>query len=1077
MKRKLMLFWTFLCMSIGLMMAQNSTVTGIVTSEEDGEPVVGASVSVVGTSRGTITDIDGKFSISNVPSSAKSLRVSFIGMETQDVDIKPGTIRVMLRSNAELLDEVMVVAFGTQKKSAFTGSATVVKSEDLEKKITTNVQDALVGTTPGLQMRGSTGTPGSSGSINIRGIASMQASTNPLIIVDGAPYDASLSNIPQSDIESVTVLKDAASAALYGARGAAGVILITTKSGKSQKAQISVDVKWGSNSRAVQDYETIKDPALYYETVYSQYYNYYFYEQGQSMAAANANANTTMLNHLVYNIYNVPDGEYLIGTNGRINPNATLGRTYEANGETYYLINDDWRDAAYKNALRQEYTVNVNGALGTQGSFYASLGYLDEDGIIDYSGFKRFTARFKADYQAKPWLKLGANVGYVNSTTESNPNLDGSTGANNLMYYASMVGPIYPIYVRVLDENGNPVIRTDANGNPQYDYGVASVSYPGLSRPFGTNGNPLGDNRYNEQTSKGQQLNGTFSADITLTDFLKFNATSTINWGHTNYSKYANMLYGSSAGVNGQIDKSQTDVFRQNHVQTLTYLDQFGKHNLNVMLGHEYYDTKTTYLYAYAQGLFTPDIPEISGAANPVSSDSYTTEYNVEGYFGSIQYNYDDKYFASASYRRDASSRFAKENRWGNFWSFGTAWLINKEEWFDVDWVDELKVKFSVGQQGNDGIDNWAYVDMYTLSAASDTQMAANFWRMGNPDITWETTTNYNVGLEFALFGNRLSGSIDYYNKKTTDLLFWLSIPESAGSRGYYGNIGDIRNSGVELSLQGTLIRTRNLEWTAQFNIAHNRDKILSLPASKIGDRGGYTDSNKWYRVGGSLYNYMLADYAGVNEHGEALYWVDASMVDANGTVNTDRPSKNRDYTTTNMNNASLYEQGSSMPDAFGGFSTTFSAYGFDVSASFDYQIGGHIYDYGYQSLMGNISTSGSASNAIHVDMLKAWTPNNTSSDIPRATYMDQYTTARSNRWLTNASYLNFQSFTVGYTLPKRWTSHLGVDKLRLYASGQNLCFWSARKGLDPRYSFGENTSISVYSPMRTIMGGIQLTF
>ena len=308
-------------------------------------------------------------------------------------------------------------------------------------------------------------------------------------------------------------------------------------------------------------------------------------------------------------------------------------------------------------------------------------------------------------------------------------------------------------------------------------------------------------------------------------------------------------------------------------------------------------------------------------------------------------------------------------------------------------------------------------------------------------------------------------------------MLFWLSIPESAGSRGYYGNIGDIRNSGVELSLQGTLVRTRNIEWTAQFNIAHNKDKILSLPASKIGDRGGYTDSNKWFRVGGSLYNYMLADYAGVNEHGEALYWVDASMVDANGTVNTDRPSTNRDYTTTNMNNASLYEQGSSMPDAFGGFSTTFSAYGFDVSASFDYQIGGHIYDYGYQSLMGNISGAGSASNAIHVDMLKAWTPNNTSSDIPRATYMDQYTTARSNRWLTNASYLNFQSFTVGYTLPKRWTSHLGVDKLRLYASGQNLCFWSARKGLDPRYSFGENTSISVYSPMRTIMGGIQLTF
>ncbi len=987
-------------------------------------------------------------------------------------------MRVVLKPSAEMLDEVMVVAFGTAKKSAFTGSATVVNSEELEKKITTNVSEALVGSTPGLQMRGTTGAPGTgTGSINIRGIASLSASTSPLIIVDGAPYDASLSNISQNDVESITVLKDAASAALYGARGAAGVILITTKKGKSQKAQVTVDMKWGSNSRAVQDYETIQDPAQFYEAVYSQYYNYYYYGQGQSIASANANANDAMLSDLVYNIYTVPDGEYLIGTDGRINPNATLGRTYTANGETYYLINDNMRDAAYHNALRQEYNVSVNGALDTRGSYYASLSYLDEDGIIDYSSYERFTARFKADYQAKSWLKLAGNVSFVNSTTKSNPNLDTSLGANNLMYFASYIGPIYPIYVRVLDENGNPVIRTDSYGNPQYDYGVASTSYPGLSRPFGSNGNPYGDNRYNDETTEGRQLNGTFSADVSFTDWLKFNATSTINWGHSNYSKYANMLYGSSSSVNGRIDKYQNDTFRQNHVQTLTYLDQFGKHNVNVMVGHEYYDTKTTYLYAYAQGLFSSDIQEINAAADPVSSNSYTTEYNVEGYFATGQYNYDEKYFASLSYRRDASSRFAVENRWGNFWSFGTGWLINKEDFFNVDWVDMLKVKFSVGQQGNDNIGNWAYVDLYTLTASSSTQMSASFYRIGNPDITWETTTNYNVGVEFSLFDNRLSGEIDYYNKKISDMLFWLSVPESAGSRGYYGNIGDIRNSGVEISLQGTPIRTSNFEWTLNFNIAHNKDRILSLPESKIAGLGGYQDSNKWYRVGGSLYNYMLADYAGVNEYGEALYWVDASQVSEDGTVDTSTPGKSRDYTTTNMNNASLYEQGSSLPKVFGGFGTTFSAYGVDLSLTFDYQIGGHIYDYNYQSLMGNITSSGSGFKALHVDVLKSWTPNNTSSNIPRSTYSDPYTTARSNRWLTNAGYLNFQSFTLGYTLPHRWSDSLGIEKLRIYASGQNLCFWSARKGLDPRYSYGETTTVSVYSPTRTVMGGIQLTF
>ena len=281
------------------------------------------------------------------------------------------------------------------------------------------------------------------------------------------------------------------------------------------------------------------------------------------------------------------------------------------------------------------------------------------------------------------------------------------------------------------------------------------------------------------------------------------------------------------------------------------------------MVGHEWYDTKTTYLYAYAQGVFSPAIPEINGAANKASSNSYTSEYNVEGFFANLQYNYDDRYFASASFRRDASSRFHKDNRWGNFWSVGGAWLINKEEWFNASWVDQLKIKASIGQQGNDNIGSWAYTDLYTLSPASDTQMSASFYRIGNPDITWETTTNLNIGVEFNLFKNRLTGSIDWYSKKTTDLLFWLSVPESAGSRGYYGNIGDIRNTGVELSLQGTVVKTRNLQWDLLFNISHNKDKILKLPESKTAELGGFTESSRWYKEGGALYNNFLRKYAG----------------------------------------------------------------------------------------------------------------------------------------------------------------------------------------------------------------------
>lgn len=1074
MNRKLMLLLACLFISIGMAMAQTSTVQGVVTSAEDGEPIIGASVLVVGTSLGQVTDVDGKFTISNVPTSAKTLRVSYIGMQSQDMEInRKGVMKIVLHMNAEVLDEVMVVAFGTQKKSSFTGSASVIGSDKLSKKIASNVTTALAGSTPGLQLRGTSGAPGAgNASIKIRGIASMYASTEPLVIVDGAPYSASLSNIPTEDIESVTVLKDAASAALYGARGGAGVIIVTTKKGKTQEAQVNVDMKWGVNSRSVQDYETITDPAKYYETIYQQYYNYSYYEMGKDASAANAYANKTMLDHLQYNIYTVPEGEMLIGQDGLLNPRATLGRSYKYGDETYYLINDNWRDVAYSNSLRQEYNVSINGSLNNKGSYYMSLGYLNDEGVIMNSGFDRVTARVKADYQAKKWLKVGANVGYVNSVTESVPNMSTGGGSSNLMYYTSSIAPIYPIYVRTLDANGNPQIRRDEYGNEQYDYGVAGTNYPGLRRAFMATGNPLSDLRYNKRESKGSQLNGSFFAELNLLDCLKFNATSTINWGHTNYSMFENMYYGAKAAAGGQIDKSQTDSFRQNHTQTVTYFDEFGKNSINVMLGHEYYYTKQTYLYGQGQGLFTPEIPEIDAAGKKMpNSSSYTSEYNVEGYFGNVQYNYDERYFASASYRRDASSRFAKENRWGNFWSVGAAWLINKESFFNASWVDQLKLKISIGQQGNDNIGNFSYIDLYSLTQA-DGKMAASFAQVGNPDITWETTTNFNVGVEFNLFNNRLNGTIDYYNKKTTDLLFWLSIPESAGSRGYYGNIGDIRNQGVELMLEGSVIRTDDIDWSLQFNISHNNDKILKLPESKIAQLGGFNSGFKWYKEGGHLYNWALPKYAGPDEHGQATYWLDDALEGK-----TNRPGKNYDRVTTDPNVATLYEQGNCLPDVFGGFGTTLTAYGFDMSLMFDYQIGGKLYDYAYAGLMGNISSANSAGSAIHVDALKAWTPNNTQSNLPRMQYMDQFTTARSDRFLTDASYLNFQSFSVGYTFPKKLLKSLGLSKLRVYASGENLCFWSARKGLDPRYSYSETASMNVYSPVRTIMGGLQVTF
>lgn len=996
-------------------------------------------------------------------------------MQPQEVAIKP-MVKVIMKANTEMLDEVMVVAFGTAKKSAFTGSAAVVGTEELSKRITTNVSDALVGSVAGLQMRGGSGAPGSgSGKINIRGIASMYASTDPLIIVDGAPYTANLSNIPQSDIESISVLKDAASAALYGSRGAAGVIIITTKKGKTQDAVVNVDMKWGVNTRAVQDYDVITDPGEYYEAYYSQLYNYSFYGQGNSAAAANTWANQKLINDLKYNVYTVPEGQMLIGANGKLNPSATLGRKYTYNGETYYMQPDDWTDLAYKSALRQEYNISANGG-SERSSYYASIGYLNEDGIIENSSYDRVSARIKADYQAKKWLKLSANVGYIHSNQESNPNMSTSATNSNLMYYTSSIAPIYPAFVRVVDEAGNIVIKKDEYGHEAYDYGNSDY---GVGRPFLSPGNPLGANKYNQIKTIGDQLNGTFMADVNITDFLKANVTSTIILGQTNYSDYENPFYGPKAGVNGEINKQSTTGFRTNNIQSLTYFQDFGSHSVNVMVGHEYYKATTKFLSATAQGGFSPDIPEINAFSKKANSSSYTTVYNVEGYFGSAQYNYAEKYFVSGSYRRDASSYFAKDNRWGNFWSVGGAWIMSKENFMaeTSSWLDMLKLKASIGQQGNDNIGNWAYTDLYSLSPVDDATMSPSFYRIGNPDITWETTTNINVGVEFSLWKGRLSGNVDFYTKKTTDLLFWLSVPESAGSRGYYGNLGDIRNMGVELALTGSIIRTRDIDWSVSANLSHNQAKILTLPESKTAGNGGFAETNStdiaqnWYEVGGPLYNAFCVEYAGVNEKGEATYWVDETLKGV-----TSRPGKEHSYTTTNPNEASKYAQGSVLPKLFGGFNTSLRIYDFDLSASFDYQLGGKMADNRYASLMSPSETGANAGSNFHKDYIKAWSPNNTSSDIPRWQYGDRYSVfGNSDRFLTSASYLNFQSFTVGYTLPKKLIKN--VAKIRVYAAGENLCFWSARKGFDPRFSYEGNNSISSYSPVRNISGGIQLTF
>ena len=987
-------------------------------------------------------------------------------METVKVPVKP-SVKVFLKSNTELLDEVMVVAYGTAKKSAFTGSATVVGSEEIGKIQSSNVANALTGKVAGVQLNTSSGQPGTTKpSIRVRGISSINAGNEPLIILDGAPYDGDLNNISSQDIESMTVLKDAASNALYGARGANGVIIITTKKGTSGQARVTVDAKWGSNSRASQDYNFIKSPAQYYEMYYGALKSYFMNEQGMTEAAAHVSANTNMLSSgdygLGYNVYTIPQGQYLIGTNGKLNPNATLGNVVSYNGQEYTVMPDNWLDEAYSHGLRQEYNVSVSAGTD-KSSFYASISYLNNEGITANSDYERLTGRLKADYQVKEWLKFGANMSYTHFDANSLGEDGSSNSSGNIFAYATQIAPIYPLYVR--DGQGN--IMKDSNGITVYDFGNNNA---GMSRPFLSGGNAYAANLLDTNNAEGNAMTATGFAEVRFLKDFKFTWTSGVAINEARSTSFTNPYYGQYASSNGIPSKAHTRNLSYNHQQLLNWKRSFGSNNLEIMLGHESYRSKYYYLYASKSNVFDPNNTELAGAITENGSDSYVTDYNTEGYFGRAQYDFAEKYFLSGSYRRDASSRFHPDNRWGNFWSAGAAWIISKEDFFDVDWVDMLKIKASYGSQGNDNIGNYLYVNTYEIVNAGGSP-AANPSTMGNKDITWETNGNFNAGFDFELFKGRLSGTVEYFFRKTSDMLFSFPLPPSFGYTSYYANVGDMTNQGIEAEFNATAIKTNDFTWDINLNLTHYKNKISYLPEERktmvVDGVPGYSSGNYYYGEGEPLFTYRIKKYAGVSEDGQAMYY--KNVKDEAGNVIGQEA-------TTKYDEADYYLCGSALPDVYGGFGTSLSYKGFDLSADFTYQIGGLVYDSDYASLMAPPTASSKGTN-FHADLLNAWTPENTSSNIPRFQFGDNYATASSDRFLTKASYLSLQNLNFGYTLPANVTRNVGIEKVRVYLTADNVWVWSKRQGLDPRQSISGSVTNSYYAPMRTISGGITLTF
>lgn len=1063
MEKRLTMILACLFLSLGMALAQTA-VTGTVVSQEDGQPIIGATVRVVGASAGAVTDADGKFSIS-MPAGHNKLKVTYVGMVDQDVTVKGNSVRVVLVPDQTNLDEVMVVAYGTAKKSAFTGSAAVVKSDDIAKISSSNAMSALSGKVSGVQINSATGAPGQeSFSIRIRGISSINAGNDPLIIVDGAPYNGDINNLNQNDIASMTVLKDAASAALYGARGANGVVIITTKNGREGTSSITVDAKWGANTRGVEFYNTVESPAGYYEAYYQSLKNYRT-SLGDDAATAHRWALNNMFSggyDLGYNVYTVPEGQDFIGPNGKLNPNATLGRVINVNGTEYLLYPDSWRDAAYQTGVRQEYNVTATGS-NDKGSFYGSAGYLKNEGISIGSDYERFTGRLKADYQLRSWLKLSGNFNYAHYKANSLADDGGSTVGN--VFMVKNMAPIYPLYIR--DAAGN-ILQDSKTGLAMYDWGDGTVT--GLTRPTMTGSNPIFANYFDKNQNEGNSLDATGTAEIRFLEDFKFTSANTVMLDETRFTYTNNPYYGQFAANNGSVQKAHVRTWAYNYQQLLNWHHLFDKHDVEVMLGHEYYRTRYYYLTASKNNMFSVFNDELAGAVNTGTMNSYTTDYNVEGWFGRVQYNYDNKYFGSLSYRRDASSRFHPDHRWGNFWSLGGAWIISKEKWFNAPWVDELKFKASYGEQGNDNIGSYLYTDTYSIVPSGDGAGVKPSSTKGNETITWEKNGNFNTGFEFSFFRGRLAGSIEYFYRRTNDMLAFFALPASSGWSGYYDNVGNMQNMGAEVELDGTLIRTKDFEWGLNLNFTAYKNEITSIAdknkTQTVEGSEGYASGSYFYGEGESLYTFYMPKYAGVDENGKSMFYKD--KLDENGNI------IGRETTTT-PGEATYYLCGTALPWAYGGFGTRFSYKGFDLAVDFNYQLGGQIYDSDYAGMMG-ITSSGRGS-AIHADLLNSWTEENPNTNIPKLIIDDTSTTTTSDRFLIGASYLSLQNLNFGYTFPTKMTSKVGIGKLRVYLTATNLWLWSKRQGLDPRQSITGGASSAYYSAMRTISGGISVTF
>lgn len=972
--------------------AQGIAVKGTVTDASTGETIIGAAVQLQGsTDVYTMTDELGNFSLT-VPQDGV-LVVSFLGYRTIAVPVNGrAQIDIPLELEAELLEDVVVVAYGVARKEATTGSVATVTGDILSESPVTSVDNMLGGKLAGVSVSTSSGQPGASSEIRIRGISSINAGNDPLWVVDGIPvmtgnqsYFTNTGNamaaINPNDIESITVLKDAAAASIYGSRAANGVILVTTKSGQAGKTRFTARVKFG----------------------------------GSMLANDNG--------------FRVLNGEELLGLkrvsaiNGGYNPD-------DPNSPYYYPLSmldmpmTDWIDAFTKVGMLQEYEINAQAGTD-RGRFYASLSYQDNEGIAYGIDFKKFQTRVNSDYKLTKRLSIGTRINMAYT--------DQDDVAMQSLYYDNPLwaGLNMLPWTAFYDENG------------EYNINI----------PENSNTNPLYTAKYDNQWEKQYRVNGILYLQW---EPVKGLVIKTNNSAEGTFGEGRRYWAPNPGGSTGTLQTSNTYYLQLTTSNTISYTNTWGKHGFNVLAGQEamYHDYKEYYVYAPTVDAAVPYLNTSVATSDNVYY--YASRETLLSFFGKAEYDYDSRYFINGSIRADGSSLFGANNRWGVFWSASASWNIHHESWMKgaSKWLNMLKLRASYGVNGNNSISSYRAYGIYTTAAYNGSNGMIPS-QPENPNLSWEKNKTWNVGVDFGFFGNRLSGSVEYYNRLTDDMLLNKRVPETSGFTNNFMNIGSLKNEGIEVQLEGEIISTKDWNWVVGGNLAWNRSEVLNLGDNEFLSYAN--DSRLRHVVGMSFYSFYLKDYYGVNpSNGEAL-WV------------TEDGSLSNDY-----NKARYYYAGSPEPKLFGGFNTSVSWKGLTLSAYFEFKWGNKVYLVENRYITSDGNQMGANQSIYTLDYWQ--NPGDTGTNpMPYAgNNSNSYTWT--DRWLEDGSYLRLKDITLSYMLPQKALEKIRLKGLKFYVSGLNLytfhdvSFWDPERGVT-------GIGYGIYPVTKTVVGGIEITF